>query len=65
MLEVYKSDVAGLRIEHSKKALTTKTSCVIHTTLTDYDIFIRAIFCSPMAHMLGSALSIPCRCVVA
>lgn len=29
MLEVYKSDVFGLEIEHSKTFLTTKTSCVI------------------------------------
>ena len=37
MLEVYKSDLFGLRIKHSKKFLTTKTLCVIiHYPITIY-----------------------------
>ena len=42
MLEVYKSDVFGLEIEHSKTFLTTKTSCVIiHYPIT---IYLSALF---------------------
>ena len=64
MLEVYKSDVFGLQFEHSKKIPTTKNQLCDHT-LPDYDIFVHAIFRGPMVHMLWSALSIPCRCMVA
>ena len=50
MLEVYKSDVFGLEIEHSKTFLTTKTSCVIiHYPIT---IYLSALFFHGL-HVMG------------